>query len=59
MNYSQSETKYLKSIKDTSRYKIYSSYPDESSDRGGGNPLDWFCEIFAKNFFTNKPMIDK
>lgn len=24
--------------------------PGESSDRGGDNPLDWFCEIFAKEF---------
>ena len=24
--------------------------PGESSDRGGDNPLDWFCDIFAKEF---------
>lgn len=24
--------------------------PGESSDRGGDNPLDWFCDIFAKAF---------
>lgn len=24
--------------------------PGESSDRGGSNPLDWFCDIFAKEF---------
>ena len=24
--------------------------PGESSDRGGFNPLDWFCDIFAQEF---------
>ena len=24
--------------------------PGETSDRGGDNPLDWFCEIFANEF---------
>lgn len=24
--------------------------PGESSDRGGDNPLEWFCKIFAENF---------
>lgn len=24
--------------------------PGESSDRGGSNPLDWFCDIFVKEF---------
>lgn len=24
--------------------------PGESSDRGGDNPLEWFCEIFANTF---------
>ena len=24
--------------------------PGENSDRGGDNPLEWFCEIFAKEF---------
>lgn len=24
--------------------------PGESSDRGGDNPLEWFCDIFAKEF---------
>lgn len=27
--------------------------PGESSDRGGDNPLDWFCEIFAKAFLCS------
>lgn len=24
--------------------------PGESFDRGGDNTLDWFCDIFAKEF---------
>ena len=31
--------------------------PGESSDRGGDNPLDFFCEIFAKEFLNN-PLYD-
>lgn len=27
--------------------------PGESSDRGGDNPLDFFCDIFAKEFLHN------
>lgn len=28
--------------------------PGESSDRGGDNPLDWFCKIFAEAFLYNE-----
>lgn len=35
---------------DVAGHYIVEINPGESSDRGGDNPLDWFCGIFAETF---------